>query len=289
MNDMTRYAGLIDRYLDTCLDGLDTPDVLYDAMKYSLCSGGKRIRASLFFEFYRLLGGEPERVQNFAAAIEMIHTYSLIHDDLPCMDDDDFRRGKHSNHKVFGEDMALLAGDALLTQAFFEASRPVDGIPAERIITAINRLSYAAGMCKMVAGQVDDIRFEGKKITLYELEKLQSGKTVAMICVPAYMACALAGADEKTTEKCVKYCENIGRAFQIKDDILDVTSTTEALGKPVGSDDENGKNTYVSMLGLDKATALVNELSSAAVNEIRDLPGADTLCDFALALADRKK
>ena len=290
-NDMLKiHADAVNGYLNRLFDGItDTPDILKQAMVYSISAGGKRIRPALMLEFYRILGGEPQKTVNFAAALEMIHTYSLIHDDLPCMDDDDMRRGQPSCHIKFGEDIALLAGDALLTQAFNTAADIDDSIPPERAVKAISALSFAAGMCRMVGGQVIDLQSEGKTVTLAELERLQYGKTVAMLRVAAEIACILADADDEKTAACINYCENVGKAFQIRDDILDVIADEEALGKPIGSDEECGKNTYVTLLGLNKAQALCDELTKGAVDAIKPLENSENLTELAIMLCSREK
>lgn len=287
-NKIFDYKSKVESELNKIIEKHAAPPILKEAMNYSLSAGGKRIRPCLMLEFYRVLGKTPDEILNFACAVEMIHTYSLIHDDLPCMDDDDMRRGKPSNHKVFGEANALLAGDALLTLAFETAADVDKNIHANRAIKAIKHIAEAAGMCKMVGGQVLDLESEGKDITLSELEKIQDGKTVALLKVNALVACSLADADEKTTELMCEYCENIGKAFQIRDDILDVVGNEENLGKPIGSDEEQNKNTYVSLIGIEESQRLVNSLTETAVasiDKISDL--CDDLKKLALSLAKR--
>lgn len=287
-NKIFDYKSKVESELNKIIEKHAAPPILKEAMNYSLSAGGKRIRPCLMLEFYRVLGKNPDEILNFACAVEMIHTYSLIHDDLPCMDDDDMRRGKPSNHKVFGEANALLAGDALLTLAFETAADVDKNINANRAIKAIKHIAEAAGMCKMVGGQVLDLESEGKDITLSELEKIQDGKTVALLKVNALVACSLADADEKTTELMCEYCENIGKAFQIRDDILDVVGNEENLGKPIGSDEEQNKNTYVSLIGIEESQRLVNSLTETAVasiDKISDL--CDDLKKLALSLAKR--
>lgn len=284
------HADTVNSYLNRLFDGTtDTPEILKQAMVYSISAGGKRIRPALMLEFYRILGGEPKHIVNFAAALEMIHTYSLIHDDLPCMDNDNMRRGQPSCHIKFGEDIALLAGDALLTLAFNTAADIADNIPPESAVKAIRALSFAAGMCRMVGGQVIDLQSEGKQITIDELEKLQYGKTVAMLRVAAEIACILADADDEKTAACVGYCENIGKAFQIRDDILDVIADEAALGKPIGSDEVSGKNTYVTLLGLEKAQSLCDELTQKAVCAVKPLERSEDLAELAIVLCSREK
>lgn len=288
-NKIFDYKTKIDCKLTEIIDSHNAPAILKEAMRYSLASGGKRIRPCLMLEFYRVLGGNPDDILRFACAVEMIHTYSLIHDDLPCMDDDDMRRGKPSNHIAFGEANALLAGDALLTLAFETAADINENIDASRAVKAIKHIADAAGMCKMVGGQVLDLESEGKEISLKELEKIQEGKTVAMLKVNALVAGVLAGADDKTLALMSDYCEKIGRAFQIRDDILDVIGTKEELGKPIGSDVEMEKNTYVSLLGLERSQTLVEELTGAAINSIeKAFDDCDNFKQLALSLEKRK-
>lgn len=287
-NDIFKYKDLIEKELIESVEKQDAPKVLKDAMVYSLLAGGKRIRPCLMLEFYRVLGKNPKDILNFCCAVEMIHTYSLIHDDLPCMDDDDFRRGKPSNHKVFGETNALLAGDALLTFAFETASCVNANIKPENAVKAVNLLAKAAGMCQMVGGQVLDLEAEGKNISVEDLEKIQSGKTVALLKVNAQIACVLADADEKTTTAFETYCENIGKAFQIRDDILDVIGNQDELGKPIGSDEELNKNTYVSLLGLEKSQELVDKLTFEAIECVSAISNETAnLVDLAKYLANR--
>lgn len=286
-SDMNGFSKDINEYLKSALKSENAPKQLVDAMQYSLNAGGKRIRPALFLEFYRLLGGNPETVMNFAAAIEMIHTYSLIHDDLPCMDNDDMRRGRPSNHKVYGEDIALLAGDALLTEAFYIASDIDDSIDSKCALKAINLLSNAAGMRNMVGGQVLDLASENKLISLEELAHLQDGKTVAMIKVSAEMACVLINAEESERNALLTYCECVGKAFQIRDDILDVIGDSETFGKPIGSDSENNKNTYISLIGLEASQQLVEDLTNKAIDALLIFDNADELINLAKSLSTR--
>ena len=220
------------------------------AMKYSLLSGGKRIRPILLLEFYALCGGMGGSALNFAAALEMIHTYSLIHDDLPCMDNDDMRRGRPSCHKAFGEDTALLAGDALLTLAFKTAAE-TDGIPADRVLKAIAVLAENAGISGMVGGQVEDLAFEKSGATIEQLRGMYLKKTSCLLSAAAVCGSILAGADDEELKYAAEYAEKLGLAFQIIDDILDCTSDEKTLGKPIGSDEKNGKTTYVTLLGVE--------------------------------------
>lgn len=261
-------ASLIEQRLDLLTSNLDTPSEIAQSVRYSLLAGGKRIRPSLLLEFYSLLGGNKADALNFACAVEMIHTYSLIHDDLPCMDDDDLRRGRPSNHKKFGEATALLAGDALLTLAFEVASNYNENLDSSRVLKAINHLAKAAGITGMIGGQVIDLQSEGKEIDLKTLEILQSKKTVALLKVNAQIACALANATNTQTNALESYCDYIGKAFQVVDDILDVLGDEKLLGKPIGSDKNSNKNTYINFLGLEKSKELANDLTNKAKAEV---------------------
>ena len=237
-------------------------DIVSEAMKYSVRNGGKRIRPMLTLEFCKACGTEPEKALPFACAVEMIHTYSLIHDDLPCMDDDDYRRGKPSCHIAFGEANALLAGDALLTLAFETAVKA--DIAAENVVRAVKELSYSAGILGMVGGQVLDLQNENKALTLSELEQIHNLKTGELIRVACVLGCVAAGADEEKIKAAEAYAKGIGLTFQIVDDILDVTSDAETLGKPIGSDAENQKTTYVSLFGIEKSKEVAAELTRKA-------------------------
>ncbi len=257
-------------------------DVMLDAMSYSLSNGGKRIRPVLTLEFCRLCGGNYVDAIPFAIGVEMIHTYSLIHDDLPCMDNDDMRRGKPSSHKVYGEANALLAGDGLLTLAFETVLSAK--ISADKKAMAALELAKAAGVSGMIGGQVMDLSNEGKRVSLDEIKATDRLKTGEMIRVAAVMGCIAAGADSEKIAAAEKYCENIGLAFQIVDDILDVTSDDVTLGKPVGSDSENLKSTYVSHLGVEKSDEYARELTEKAKSAL-DIFGSEG--EFLSELADR--
>ena len=258
------------------------------AMKYSLLSGGKRIRPILLLEFYALCGGKGDNALNFAAALEMIHTYSLIHDDLPCMDNDDMRRGRPSCHKAFGEDTALLAGDALLTLAFKTAAE-TDGIPADRVLKAIAVIAENAGISGMVGGQVEDLAFEKSGATIEQLRGMYLKKTSCLLSAGAVCGSILAGADEEELKYAAEYAEKLGLAFQIIDDILDCTSDEETLGKPIGSDEKNGKTTYVTLLGIDGAKAEAERLSNEALTALCKIKGDNAaLRELTADLLDRK-
>jgi geranylgeranyl diphosphate synthase type II len=265
---------------------------LFRAMRYSLLAGGKRIRPILLLEFCGLCGGDQEAALPFACAVEMIHTYSLIHDDLPCMDNDDMRRGKPSNHVVFGEAQALLAGDALLTRAF-EVMLSLESIRlagAEKAANAAGALAAAAGAYGMAGGQAIDLMSEGKQISMEMLQKMDECKTGALIRASAKMGCILAGAERNLVRAADEYAAAVGFAFQIVDDILDVKGNAAALGKPIGSDKEKEKSTYVSLLGIEKAQKAVSQLTEEAVCAL-DAFSDDTsyLRGLAMELAHRDR
>ena len=259
-----RFEAALPAYMPA-IGGLQT--VVAEAMAYACEGGGKRIRPVLVMEFCRLCGGDVAAALPAAAAIEMIHSYSLVHDDLPCMDNSPLRRGKPSTHAVYGETMALLAGDGLLNLAFetILASKNRGGLSAEGVLGAASALADAAGIDGMVGGQVIDLQSEGKAIDLATLEALQRGKTAALLIGACVMGARLADATPEQEQAARVYGENVGLAFQIIDDILDVTASAEALGKPVGSDAENDKVTYVSLLGLDEARRLAAQRTADAV------------------------
>lgn len=260
---------------------------LADAMQYAVVGGGKRIRPVLMMEFCRVAGGDPSEILPFACALEMIHSYSLVHDDLPCMDNDDVRRGKPSTHRAFGETTALLAGDGLLTHAF-EVMLNSSADPL-RTVRAAGCLAQAAGFGGMVGGQAIDLDSEEKQISLELLQKLDEGKTEALIRAACEMGCILAGREE-LRPVARAYAHGIGLAFQIRDDLLDVESTTEELGKPVGSDAENGKSTYVSLLGLEGARTAAEQLTKQAEDALKPMgEAAEALIDLAWILFSRAK
>ena len=266
----------IDQRLDALiLEKEDGINEARKAMRYSLLNGGKRIRPILLLEFYKLCGGKGENALNFAAALEMIHTYSLIHDDLPCMDNDDMRRGKLSCHKAFGEDTALLAGDALLTLAFSAAAK-TDGIPPERALRAISVLADNAGIDGMVGGQVMDLEFEKTGADADGLKEMYLKKTSCLLKSAAVCGCVLAGADEEYIKYAAEYADSLGLAFQIIDDILDCTADEKTLGKPIGSDEKNGKTTFVTLYGIDGAGKRAKELSRTAENLLDNFEGDST-------------
>ena len=283
-------AALVEGLLDTLYRGGGRCDaVLDEAERYSLMAGGKRVRPALTLEFCRLFGGRPEDALPFAAAVEMIHTFSLIHDDLPCMDNDDLRRGRPTNHKVFGEAYALLAGDGMALDAFGMAASN-DRVSAEARAQAVLLLSRAAGSDGMVRGQIMDMFGEQNTLSYEELLALHAHKTGALIRVAAQMGCLAAGytvgAPEMTAAE--GYAERIGLAFQVIDDILDATSTPEVLGKSVGGDADHHKNTFLSFSTVAEAEAYAESLTEEAVARLAPYPGAERLVALARYLAVRK-
>ena len=282
---MARDRAMIEEYLA----GIFREEVRYadlqEAMEYSLLAGGKRIRPVLTLEVCRMCGGNLQAALPFACGLEMVHTYSLIHDDLPAMDDDQLRRGRPTNHVVYGEATAILAGDGLLTAAFEQLTRAE--LPPERIVAAVACLSRNAGPAGMVGGQALDMAGEGRSLTRGELEQLQSLKTGALISAAAELGCIAAGGTPEQREKVRAYAQALGRAFQIQDDILDVTSTDEELGKTVGSDRVNEKTTFVTSLGLEGSRAMVAELTGEAVAALEGFQQPEFLIWLAETLARR--
>lgn len=265
---------------------------LINSMDYSLRAGGKRVRPVLALEFCRLCGENPEKAVPFGCAVEMVHTYSLIHDDLPSMDNDSLRRGKPSNHMIFGDDIALLAGDALQSLAFEIISREdtVSLAGASACVKAANTLAKYCGAEGMVGGQTIDLEFEEKNAPIEVLREMDLKKTSCLIQAACEMGCIASGADEEKINAAGIYGKYVGLAFQIVDDILDVTSSNAELGKPVGSDKENQKSTYVSLLGIDKCRALVEEYTQKAIAALDAFQGdKGYLTDFARKLANRNK
>lgn len=247
--------------------------IIMEAMEYSLMAGGKRLRPMLMKESFTLFGGEGEIIEPFMAAIEMIHTYSLVHDDLPAMDNDEYRRGRKTTHVVYGEDMGILAGDALLNYAFETACRAFDMVPEKSfcIGQALKILAGKAGIYGMIGGQVVDVKESGHILTGDMLDFIYRLKTSALIESSMMIGAVLAGADTGDTEKMEKIARRIGLAFQIQDDILDVTSTTEVLGKSVHSDEKNEKTTYVTWKGLEESKEEVSRMTEEAVRELRTM------------------
>lgn len=264
------YIEMINSQLDSCVPECTYGEpVVCDAMRYSLGIGGKRIRPVLLLEFCRVCGGDVEKALPFAVALEMIHTYSLIHDDLPCMDDDDMRRGKPSCHIQYGEAYALLAGDGLLTRAFGVIAQ--SSLAKENpvcAVKAISALSELSGVEGMIGGQTVDLKNEGRKASLDTLEIMDSLKTGALIVCAGKLGCIAADASEAEISAAITFCSKIGHAFQIVDDILDVVGDEAELGKPIGSDGESDKSTYVSLLGLEKSHEYADRLTKQAVEAL---------------------
>ena len=262
---------------------------LMDAMEYSLLSGGKRLRPILLMAAADAVNVSGDKFVTTASAIEMIHTYSLIHDDLPAMDNDDYRRGKLTNHKVFGEAMAILAGDALLTLAF-EVILRQRGVSHGAILFVVDEVSKAIGAAGMVGGQAIDLLSEGKQIDLETLKKMHIGKTGALFKAAIRSGAILAGATGEQLQALTKYAETFGLVFQITDDILDVVGDEKLLGKPVGSDERNKKSTYVTLTSLEEAKKLAFEAADEAVNSLKIFDQeADFLRELVKNLLSRRK
>ncbi|WP_308620401.1 farnesyl diphosphate synthase [uncultured Desulfovibrio sp.] len=280
---LKRRAAAVELWLATCLDGREMPPRLRESMLYSLQAGGKRLRPVLCLTCVALCGLEEERVMPFAGAIEMIHTYSLIHDDLPAMDDDDLRRGKPSNHKAFDEATAILAGDGLLTDAFACMCRA--RIAAGPLLAAIAELAGAAGSSGMVGGQEWDMIHTGRpSVNLGELQTMHAMKTGALLRASCVCGALLAEANSAVVDAIGEYGSALGMAFQIADDILDITADTAVLGKPAGSDAAQGKNTYPSMVGLAASRELARAQADRARAALGALVGPEAA--FLRALAD---
>lgn len=267
----------------------DYPQSLHKAMHYSLFAGGKRLRPVLVLAANEAVGGEAEGALNTAAAFECIHTYSLIHDDLPAIDNDDLRRGRPTCHKVFGEAGAILAGDALLTIAF-ELAAKTNGVPKDRLVKVILELSKAAGSTGMIGGQVVDIESESKEIPFPVLEYIHIHKTGELILSSVRCGAILGGADEACLKSLTRYGEAIGLAFQIADDILDVEGSAEEMGKATGGDEKKGKATYPALIGLEESRRRAEELSEVAVQALSGFDRkADPLREIAKFIVARRK
>ncbi len=281
----------VDQALEKWLPSAELmPWSLHQSMRYSVFAGGKRLRPILMIAACEAVGGSAENVLHAACALEMIHTYSLVHDDLPAMDDDDFRRGRPTNHKIYGEATAILAGDALLTEAFrLLADVKVNaGIPAENALRVIEILARYAGSQGMVGGQVIDMESEGKEIDFPTLEYIHTHKTGALILASVQVGVVLGGGDEMQFEALTRFGGAAGLAFQIADDILDVVGEASELGKPIGSDQERGKATYPALLGVNEARERASELCEIAVRALSPLGDkAATLQSLARYIVDR--
>lgn len=291
--DKTQWKERIKLIEQALLDELKLEPVLVpklcESMEYSLMAGGKRLRPILVMAAADAVGAKGTDFIQVACGIEMIHTYSLIHDDLPAMDNDDYRRGKLTNHKVFGEDMAILAGDALLTQAF-EVMLRQPGVTPEVLVQVLREMSVAAGPNGMVGGQVIDMLSEGKRISMEELRKMHMGKTGALFRAAIRSGAILAGATETQLEALTTYADCFGLAFQITDDILDVVGDEAVIGKPVGSDERNNKSTYVTLTSLEEAKKLAADTVQQALSALEQFgPEAQFLRDLVDMLLERNK
>ena len=280
---MKEYCAAVEAYLQNCFAEPAPQKTLRDSMRYSLLAGGKRIRPVLVLEFCRVCGGDWKKALPFAAALEMIHTYSLIHDDLPCMDDDDYRRGRLTNHKVYGEACAVLAGDGLLTAAFETAVKaevsPVAAVEAVRVLAA------CAGEAGMVGGQILDLEGEQKVCAAEEIHLIHKLKTGALISAGCQLGVIAAGGTEQQRAAARTYAEGIGLAFQLRDDILDVTGDAAKLGKATGMD--VNKNTFVKLYGLERCEEMVREETEKAVSAVEAFADRAFLTELARYLADR--
>lgn len=281
------YKTLIDARLAEYFCADDMPQAgLFEAMRYSLNAGGKRIRPILVLEFCRITGGDCDKALPAACAVEMLHTYSLIHDDLPCMDNDDLRRGKPTNHVVYGECTATLAGDALQAEAFGTILR--SELPAEARAECARILADAVGADGMCGGQFLDMIGENKELTAYELDEINSRKTGALLMAACTMGVAAASGNEKQTEAANRFGAAIGAAFQIRDDMLDVISTSEQLGKPIGSDEQEHKNTYMALYGADRCMKMIEKLTEQAKSVLNEaFDDTEFLCELADSMVTR--
>ena len=288
MNEQLQtYVSHIEEYLNTCFNWYDQEPqhVLFDAMRYSLLAGGKRLRPVFAMDFCRMCGGDWKNAAGFAAAVEMVHTYSLIHDDLPSMDNDDTRRGRPTNHKVYGEAMAILAGDAMLTAAFGHIVNS-NLVSDKAKIRAVQTLSACAGETGMVGGQVLDIMSEERECTEQEILDIQNRKTGALIAAACVMGVHAADGSDEQEAAAWKFARHLGLAFQIRDDMLDVIGDAQKLGKATGVDTE--KNTFVRLWGLEKCAELVREHTDAAIAALDAFGDSAFMKELALSLVGRE-
>ena len=286
-NELQTYVSHIENYLDGCFDfyEFEPQTVLFDSMRYSLLAGGKRLRPVFVFDFCRMAGGCWPDATPFAAAVEMIHTYSLIHDDLPSMDNDDFRRGRPTNHKVYGEAMAILAGDAMLTSAFGHIAN-APSLSADAKLRAVSYLSRCAGETGMVGGQVLDILAEQRECTEQEILNIQSRKTGALIKAACVLGVMAANGTAQQEFAAMEFADHLGLAFQIRDDMLDVIGDADKLGKATGMDGQ--KNTFVRLYGLEKCEELVREHTEAAIDALDVFEDSEFMRELALSLVGRE-
>lgn len=281
---LKEYQNAVDKHLESYFDANLPQKQLFESMRYSLLAGGKRIRPVLVLEFCRICGGNWENALPFAAAIEMVHTYSLIHDDLPCMDNDDYRRGRLTNHKVYGEAQAVLAGDALLTAAFDTIASA--NAEAQTRIGIVKILASSAGELGMVGGQILDIDGENKNLNAEEVHTIHRLKTGALICAACCMGVAAANAEENKMIAAKKYAQAIGLAFQIRDDMLDVLGDAQKLGKATNAD--GNKNTFVSLYGIEKCKELIELENQKALDALDEFENTGFLRELTQMLASRE-
>ena len=291
-NYLVRQREKIDRFLDAVIpDGQTLPRLLYESMRYSLLGGGKRIRPILTMAAAEAVGRQDDGILSFAAALELIHTYSLVHDDLPAMDNDDYRRGRPTNHKAYGEGMAILAGDALLTMAFELCSNPdfKESVPPGRLVQMIYELAIGSGHGGMVGGQVLDIQAENQDIDLETLQTIHNFKTGRLIRAAVRIGGIFGGATSSQLDALTGYAENIGLAFQIADDVLNMTGTREELGKDAGTDAKRGKKTYPSFYGIEGARELGEQSVRKAIERLEEFDHkADPLRAIAQYIVSRR-
>lgn len=284
---LERHLSCFEKQFPVVFSSLNEENRLIEAMRYACEGGGKRLRPVLLMECCRMSGGDPQKAVPYASALELIHSYSLVHDDMPCMDNSPLRRGKASVHAAYGETLALLTGDALLNLAF-ETALADNTFPASIQLSATRILAECAGVLGMIGGQLLDLESEEKTIDLSTLKTLQERKTAALLVAACKMGATLGGANAEQIEQAGHYGYYIGLAFQIVDDILDATSTAQELGKPVGSDEENQKNTYVSLLGIEKAKQLAKEYTEKAIDALASFgQSGNDLCCLAEQLLHR--
>lgn len=290
MYDNKQYCELIDRQMEHFLKPTGTAyDEVLRAMSYAVMNGGKRIRPILTLEFCRIHGGKVEDALPYACAIEMVHSYSLVHDDLPCMDDDDLRRGNPSCHKQFDEATALLAGDGLLTKAFEVMSNaPLAVKHPAAALHCVGILSTYAGTSGMIGGQVMDLAQEGKTVTKQELSDMHLLKTGALIRAACQMGSRIATADFGAQHTAAMFGQHLGLAFQLVDDVLDVVSTEEELGKPIGSDESNQKQNFVTLSGLEATKQMAEQETNYAMQILKGLPNSEFLQELTAKLLDRR-
>lgn len=287
MKTLEEYRNMVEEYLKKAIPETAVPQkTVFESMRYSLLAGGKRLRPVLCLAAAEALGEAPEKVLPIACGIEMIHTFSLIHDDLPSMDNDDYRRGRLTNHKVYGEAMAILSGDALSLYAFKTAAKAE--IAPERLINVIKYMAEFSGADGMIGGQVVDIESENTEISAETLRFLHENKTSALITESLLCGAAAAGASNEILEKFKKFGLYLGLAFQVQDDILDVVGNSSELGKATGSDADSGKCTYVTVFGLKRAEKMSKEYTDEANNSLSGVPESEFFINFANGLLNRK-